>query len=145
MAWLLRDTAGSFTMSTDESGFDMREHITRTGTEKTVVIELRGEIDILASLTLTPRADRLVAERAFDVVVDLRAVTFLDGGGLRFLDRIQERAVARGGGLRIVRGTARVMRVFRLACAERDFTFLDGLPTGSGQDEGRPPHAVGVV
>jgi anti-sigma B factor antagonist len=132
-------------MGTDGSGFDMREHITRTGAETTVVIELHGEIDILASLTLTPRTDPLVAEQPRDVVVDLRAVTFLDGGGLRLLDRIQDGAVARGGRLRIVRGTARVMRVFRLACAERDFTFLDGPPTTSGQDDGRPPHAVGVV
>ncbi len=132
-------------MGTDGSGFDMREHITRTGAETTVVIELCGEIDILASLTLTPRTDLLGAERPRDVVVDLRAVTFLDGGGLRLLDRIQDRAVARGGRLRIVRGTARVMRVFRLACVERDFTFLDGPPTASGQDDGRPPHAVGVI
>ncbi|WP_329276616.1 STAS domain-containing protein [Streptomyces sp. NBC_01451] len=135
-------------MSVDESGFVMREHIMRTDTENTIVtivIELRGEIDIQASLTLTPRTDRLVAGQPLDLVVDLRAVTFLDGGGLRLLDRIQDRAVARGGELRIVRGAARVMRVFRPACAERDFTFLDGLPTGPGQDDGRPPCAIGVV
>lgn len=131
-------------MSTDESTFVMREHVTGTGASTTVVIELSGEIDIHASLALAPRTDQLIAGYPPEVVVDLRQVTFLDGGGLRLLDRVQARAVARGGRLRVISGTTRVMRVFRLACAERDFVFLDpdDLPAVSDQDGGRSPRAM---
>ncbi|MER7177775.1 STAS domain-containing protein [Streptomyces mesophilus] len=126
-------------MCAAESTFALYEH--RAGT--TTVIRLCGEIDIHAALVLGPRAEQLTGELP-DVLVDLSAVTFLDVGGLRLLARMRDRAQDRGLELRFVRGTAQVMRVFRMTRQDSSYTFVDRLPPGQGEDEDRPPGLVTV-
>jgi len=92
------------------------------------VIELSGEVDLLAYLEISgwtrPRSDWWSG----DVVVDLRAVTFLDPCGLHVLDWLRDRVLEGGGRLRVVRGPARVARVVRLARMEAVFVMLDAMP-----------------
>ncbi|WP_438292666.1 STAS domain-containing protein [Streptomyces sp. HUAS TT7] len=111
-------------MRADVSGFGLWDRAAETAT----VLELFGEIDIEARLVLGPAVERMIDREAPEVVVDLRPVTFMDAGGLRLLDEIQDDVAARGGTLRLVRGRRSVMRLFRLTGLDSAFTVLDRLP-----------------
>ncbi|MGW1076487.1 STAS domain-containing protein [Streptomyces sp. NPDC002537] len=118
----------------DEPAFAMRERVAYGA----VIIELHGEIDILADQVLCQRVDALTERFRADIVIDLRRVTFLDASGLRLLLRARRRLLARGGRLRIVRAEPRVAKVIRLAGLESAFTFVDDLPTGWPEDGSVP-------
>ncbi|MFF4186695.1 STAS domain-containing protein [Streptomyces sp. NPDC001691] len=111
-------------MSADELAFWLR---TRT-VGGTIIIELHGELDMLAHRELGPRIHALVCRGAADVVLDLRAVTFLDAGGIRLLLAVREHVAWRGGVLRLIRGTPRVSRILTLVRLDGSFTLLDALP-----------------
>ncbi|MFG3281405.1 STAS domain-containing protein [Streptomyces sp. NPDC048111] len=117
-------------MSADECGFWLRPR-TVGGT---VIIELHGELDMLAHRELGPRAHALVHLSPADVVVDLRAVTFLDAGGIRLLLAIRDHVAHRGGVLRLIRGTPRVSHILRLVHLDTAFTVLDALPRALSED-----------
>ncbi|TPQ15473.1 STAS domain-containing protein [Streptomyces sporangiiformans] len=110
-------------MGADTCAFGLDERVVGAAT----VIELRGEVDIHAAQVLAPRVDELIARSATEVVVDLGAVTFLDCGGLRLLDRIQNRTARRGGTMWCVRGADPVMRVFRITGLESALSFHERL------------------
>ncbi|MEV0263156.1 STAS domain-containing protein [Streptomyces sp. NPDC050617] len=109
-----------------------------------LVIELYGELDIWSTVTLAGHVESLLDQPRPDVVVDLRAVTFLDASGLRLLLRIKNQVAVKDGTLRLVRPSPRVWRVLRLTRLDRVFTVLDGLPPvleapaerGNGQGHG---------
>ncbi|MFG3203807.1 STAS domain-containing protein [Streptomyces sp. NPDC048192] len=77
----------------------------------TTVVELRGEIDILTAAPVGVRLDDLTAAVVPDLVVDLRAVTFIDCAGLGMLARVRNRAVERHGRLRLVTDSSRLRRI----------------------------------
>ncbi|WP_159030328.1 STAS domain-containing protein [Streptomyces sp. CB01201] len=111
-------------MSADELAFWLR---TRT-VGGTTVIELHGELDMLAHRELGPRVHALVRVADADVVLDLRAVTFLDAGGIRLLLAVREHVAYRGGTLRLIRGTPRILHILRIVRLDGSFTILDALP-----------------
>ncbi|MFE0044443.1 STAS domain-containing protein [Streptomyces albireticuli] len=104
-----------------------------------IIIELHGEIDILAEQELGPRVDALTERFRADVVIDLRGVAFLDASGLRLLLRARERVLERGGRLRLVRGVPRVFRVLRVTGVEGAFTVVDAFPYGRVGEGGSVP------
>ncbi|MFI9720833.1 STAS domain-containing protein [Streptomyces sp. NPDC052396] len=106
-----------------ELAFTMRERVAGGA----VMVELRGEIDILADQELGPRLEALAA-CCPDLVVDLSAVTFLDASGLRLLLRTRNQLARRGGRLRVVPGGPRVSRVIRIAGLRTAFEWLEGTP-----------------
>ncbi len=109
----------------------------------TLVIELHGELDIWSTVTLAGHVESLLDRPRPDVVVDLRAVTFLDASGLRLLLRIKRQIADKDGALRIVRPSPRVWRVLRLTRLDRSFTVLDGLPAALERPvEHRGDHGV---
>lgn len=122
-------------MGVDEPAFAMRERVAYGA----IIIELHGEIDILAEQVLGPRVDALTERFRGDVVIDLRRVTFLDASGLRLLLRARRRMRDRGGRLRVVRGVPRVWKVFRLAGLEGAFAVVDAFPAGAGAEDGSVP------
>ncbi|MEU5422887.1 anti-sigma factor antagonist [Streptomyces sp. NPDC020799] len=126
-------------MGADEPVFAMRERVAYGA----IIIELHGEIDILAEQVLGPRMDALTERFRADVVIDLRRVTFLDASGLRLLLRARRRMLERGGRLRLVRGVPRVVRVLRLAGVEGVFAVVDSFPAGAeagaGAEDGSVP------
>ncbi|MEV4439064.1 STAS domain-containing protein [Streptomyces sp. NPDC049577] len=113
-----------FAMGVYELAFTMRECVAGGA----IVIELLGEIDILAEQQLGPRVEALSARNRSDVVIDLRGVTFLDASGVRLLMRARGRSVRCGGRLRVVRGGPMVSKVIRIAGVETAFTWLDSFP-----------------
>ncbi|MER6141985.1 STAS domain-containing protein [Streptomyces sparsogenes] len=94
----------------------------------TTVVELYGEIDILAAHSLTVRLDGLTASPHPDVVVDLRAVSFIDAAGLTPLCRARNRITRRHGRLRLVADSDRVLRVMSGAGLGDVFEIHDRLP-----------------
>ncbi|MBT2383720.1 STAS domain-containing protein [Streptomyces sp. ISL-11] len=122
-------------MGADEPAFALRERVACGA----IIIELLGEIDILADQLLGPRVDTLTERFRADIVIDLRRVTFLDASGLRLLLRARHRVNSRGGRLRLVRGVPRVSRVMRIAGVESGFTVVDVFPAVRADAGGAEP------
>lgn len=118
-------------MGVHELAFTLRERVVGGA----VVMELLGELDILAEQVLGPRVEALAGRCLGDLVIDLRGVTFLDASGVRLLLRARARALRGGARLRVVRGGAMVSKVIRIAGVEPAFAWLDEFP----------PTAVGSV
>jgi anti-sigma B factor antagonist len=94
----------------------------------TTVMELRGEIDILAAPLLGARLDSLSAAPHLDLVLDLRTVTFIDCTGLGLLCRVRNRVRAREGRLRLVVDSPFVLRTFHHARLAGVFEICSRLP-----------------
>ncbi|GGT40455.1 hypothetical protein GCM10010254_70430 [Streptomyces chromofuscus] len=100
-------------------------------------MELSGEIDVLTSPCLTARLDALTARPLPDLVLDLRAVTFIDCTGLGLLCRTANRVRARHGRLRLVTEDPHFLRVLRLTGLSGAFELCGGPPEA--------PAATGVA
>ncbi|WP_151478294.1 STAS domain-containing protein [Streptomyces albicerus] len=87
----------------------------------TTVVRLRGEIDILTAAPLSVRLDVLTAGPSPELVLDLRFVTFIDCSGLGALCRARNRTKERGGRLRLVTSSTRILRLLRLTDLTRVF------------------------
>ncbi|MGC9543905.1 STAS domain-containing protein [Streptomyces sp. UG1] len=88
----------------------------------------RGEIDLLAAPALMARLDALTADECPDLVLDLRAVTFIDCSGLDVLCRTRNRVLARQGGLRRVTRSPRFLRLLRITSLAGVFEIHPDLP-----------------
>ncbi|MEU6371441.1 STAS domain-containing protein [Streptomyces sp. NPDC046931] len=97
----------------------------------TTVVRLRGEVDIVAALTLGPRLDALTAAPCPDLVLDLRPVSFIDCSGLSLLCRARNRVLARGGRLRLVVDGTPVLRLLRHTRLADVFEIGQHLPPGA--------------
>jgi anti-anti-sigma factor len=105
------------------------------------VLELHGEIDILAAMEITPFLDSATGGQAPQIVIDLRPVEFFDCSGLRLLYRARRRVLARQGRLHLVCThplTLRILKVTGLAHL---------LPPSASLDEalGQPEATSGTV
>ncbi|NEA48030.1 STAS domain-containing protein [Streptomyces sp. SID10815] len=87
-------------------------HIERTIGGATVVT-LSGDVGFATRLCLGGRLDALSAVSRPDLVLDLRAVPFIDCAGLGLLCRLRNRVTARGGRLRLVSDSAAFRRILR--------------------------------
>ncbi|MFE0546438.1 STAS domain-containing protein [Streptomyces sp. NPDC058891] len=87
-------------------------HTVRT-VDETTVVTLYGEIDLVTVIPLVPGLDALTAGTHPDLVLDLRAVSFIDCAGLGVLCRTRNRVRARSGRLRLITGSARFLRILR--------------------------------
>ncbi|MFI2206534.1 STAS domain-containing protein [Streptomyces sp. NPDC020192] len=94
----------------------------------TTVVELRGETDILTAPPIGTRLDDLTAVALPDLVVDLRAVSFIDCAGLGMLCRARNRAVQRQGRLGLVTDSNQILRVLSGAGLDGVFEIYDRLP-----------------
>lgn len=94
----------------------------------TTLVELRGEIDILTAPSLGVRLDDLTAVVLPDLVVDLRAVSFIDCAGLGVLCRARNRVMERHGRLRLLTDSNQFLRILRGAGLDGVFEVYDHLP-----------------
>ncbi|MFH8486816.1 STAS domain-containing protein [Streptomyces longisporoflavus] len=79
-----------------------------------VVVELHGEIDLLAYQRMIPLMDPITGGTATTVVVDLTRTTFFDCSGLALLVRAHRRMTARGARLSVVCTHRLTLRILRL-------------------------------
>ncbi|WP_328494688.1 STAS domain-containing protein [Streptomyces sp. NBC_00414] len=108
----------------------------------TTVVELRGEIDIATASPIAARLDTVTAGPCPDLVLDLRAVSFIDCAGLSLLCRARNRVLARRGRLCLVTEDTRVLRVLRGAGLSGVFTTYPRLPGQAGGTPDRSDHAL---
>ncbi|MFH8409909.1 STAS domain-containing protein [Streptomyces sp. NPDC018019] len=95
----------------------------------TTVVELSGEVDILAATGLRTRLDEITGAHRPDLVLDLRHVTFIDCCGLSMLCRTRRRTEAKAGRLRLagVAESPSVLRLLRLTGLLSAFDLCLGL------------------
>ena len=103
--------------------------VTRRRAGGVVVVVPAGEID-LATVELLQAEIDAAATESTQVVLDLRAVTFMDSAGLRLIVHSSRALEGKGGALAIVRGPKEVQRVFGLVGLEGRMTMLDQPPDG---------------
>ncbi|MFH8597162.1 STAS domain-containing protein [Streptomyces rimosus] len=101
----------------------------------TTVVELGGEVDILAATALGLRLDEITGTRHPDLVLDVRDVTFIDCCGVSMLCRTRRRTEAKAGRLRLagVAESPSVLRLLRLTglLSTFDLCFDAGSDPGS--------------
>jgi anti-anti-sigma factor len=98
-------------------------------------IRLAGELDISTAADVERLLTELESGSPARIVIDLRALQFMDSTGLRLLVTADLRLRRDGRELVLVPGPEPVHRVFRLALLEERLTFVDATP-GAGDDGG---------
>jgi anti-sigma B factor antagonist len=93
----------------------------------TLVI-LCGEIDIQTAPGINHRFDTITHVGNVDLLVDLCAVDFMDGTGVRLLERARSRITGRGGRLRLICTNPVLLRLLNFPRLHLDFDILDRLP-----------------
>ena len=101
-----------------------------------VVLALAGDLDLRGTTVLDPEIERACTDpEARTVVLDLRAVRFVDSSGLRSILLAQAALSRAGRRLGLVRGSAAVQRVFAVTGMEEQLPFADdveGAAAGGG-------------
>lgn len=100
-------------------GIDIKEE------EGRVTVALSGEIDLASLEPLEHELAPTIEQPPPVLVLDLRAVTFLDSSGLRLILRLDRGQREAGSRLAVVRGGRRVARVLELTGAEDHLELVD--------------------
>jgi anti-anti-sigma factor len=96
---------------------------TRNGT--VAVIAATGELDLSGAAVLEAELDRLAEEPELGtIVLDLRALEFMDSSGLRLIVLTDMRARESGRRFALVRGTETVHRVFEITRMSERLDFV---------------------
>jgi anti-anti-sigma factor len=88
-------------------------------------VRLTGELDISCAEAIERTIEEVERTTNGNLVIDLRALEFMDSTGLRLILSADARARDRGSELVIVRGPEPVDRVFRMAALDRRLRFVD--------------------
>jgi anti-sigma B factor antagonist len=89
------------------------------------VVTVSGELDLASSPALEEELDRVVSSQTPLVVIDLRALEFMDSTGLSVLIRAHQRAEERGLRFGLVRGSQQVQRLLSLTGVAERLTLVD--------------------
>jgi anti-sigma B factor antagonist len=84
-------------------------------------LAVRGEIDAYTSPRLRERLTELMDQGAFDLVVDLEGVEFMDSTGLGVLVSSLKRAREHDGNLTLVCSRPQILRVLAITGLDRIF------------------------
>jgi anti-sigma B factor antagonist len=103
-----------------QSDFAVHTHITG----RVVSLVVSGELDLLSSSALDRAMDELVGLDAELIVVDLRAVEFMDSTGLHRLLQAQRRVHELGRRFALIQGPDQVQRLFDLTGLSDTLTIV---------------------
>jgi anti-anti-sigma factor len=92
------------------------------------VVSLRGDIDLTACQAVQAGLDAARGTGTV-LVLDLRAVGFMDTSGLRLVISEQQRAEADGHRFVVVLGPGKVQRLFEIAGFPNEHPLFAGAPT----------------
>jgi anti-sigma B factor antagonist len=99
--------------------------IERTRQGETVILSLRGELDLTSAASFERELRASEEEPANRLVIDLSGLEFMDSTGLRALLLARERAQAQSRPLMLRRGSRQVQRVLELTKTLEAFEFED--------------------
>lgn len=88
-----------------------------------IVVAVGGEIDVYTAPKLRDKISELVATGAYDIVVDMHEVEFLDSTGLGVLVGGLKKVRAHDGSLRLVCNQDRLLRIFRITGLAKVFVI----------------------
>jgi anti-sigma B factor antagonist len=88
-----------------------------------LVLLVRGELDIATAPRLDEALAQARATSAASIVVDLQAVSFIDSSGLRILVK-HARTDDEGGRVRLTNGSPQARRLFELSGAAEYLRFV---------------------
>jgi anti-anti-sigma factor len=91
---------------------------------RVAVVALDGELDLAGAAALEQELARVEAEAPEAIVLDLRALEFMDSSGLRVIAVASRRAEDGGGRLALVPGSEQVMRVFDITRMRERLDFV---------------------
>ena len=80
-----------------------------------VVLELHGELDLLAAPALEEAIEGVEARSPAIIVLDLQDLQFVDSAGLRVILAAHERSQQQTWDFALTRGTQQVQRLFAIA------------------------------
>jgi len=86
------------------------------------VVDVEGEIDVSSADALRDQLASLLDRDRTDLVIDLRAVTFMDSTGLGVLVGTLKKVRLAGGQLQLVIDSERLLKVFRITALLQVFT-----------------------
>lgn len=89
------------------------------------VIAASGDVDVTSAHALGDQLDRLIAEGANRVIVDLDEVDFIDSTGLGTLVSAARAARDSNGDIRLVCSNTRLLKVISIAGLDDDFAVAD--------------------
>jgi anti-sigma B factor antagonist len=95
---------------------------TRDAGGKTIVA-VGGEIDVYTAPKLRDKITELVAAGAYDIVVDMEEVEFLDSTGLGVLVGGLKKVRAHDGSLELVCNQDRLLKIFRITGLAKVFVI----------------------
>ena len=104
------------------------------GSERCVVLEVGGELDLATGPELQGRLTDLIDSGVCEVVLDLTEVSFLDSSGLSVLVMAMKRLRAGGGTLRLAGCQSQVQTILELTALSRVFPLY---PTAAAALAGR--------
>jgi anti-anti-sigma factor len=97
-----------------------------TETEGTTVrLALTGELDIAGAARVEQELERIEQEPPATIVLDLRALAFMDSTGLRVIVAADSRAREQARRLVIVRGSATVQRIIEMTRLDERLEIVD--------------------
>ena len=105
---------------------------TQDGANGEVRLALRGELDISTAQRVEDELARIEASRPPAIVLDLRALEFMDSTGLRTVVGADARAREQGRRLTIVRGPDAVQRIFSVTTLDERLEIVDDLAALGG-------------
>lgn len=91
----------------------------------TVRLALTGELDIAGVARVEQELERIEQESPATIVLDLRALTFMDSTGLRVIVAADSRAREQERRLVIVRGSDTVQRIIRMTRLDERLEIVD--------------------
>jgi anti-sigma B factor antagonist len=94
---------------------------TEVGAEGVEILTLDGDFELAHAPEIGHRLTHVLNSRGFDLVVDLRGVSFLDSKTLRLLLSALRHCESQGRRLVLVRPNQHVWRVFEIAGFDRFF------------------------
>ncbi|MBV9803610.1 MAG: STAS domain-containing protein [Solirubrobacterales bacterium] len=103
-----------------QSNFAVETHITGG----VVRLALSGELDLVSTPALERAMDELTPEVEL-IIIDLRAVEFMDSTGLHGVLRAQQRAHDSSQRFALIRGGDQVQRLFELTGVAEGLTIVD--------------------
>ena len=88
-------------------------------------VRARGEIDAFTAADLGSCFEKALASAPSQVVIDLSEVTFMDGAGLRLLERFQQECRDRGLRLGLAKPAPQIRRLLELVELDGILPVLD--------------------
>ena len=89
------------------------------------VVAVGGEIDVYTAPKLRDQITELVGSGAYNLVIDLEAVEFLDSTGLGVLVGGLKKVRAHDGSLELICSQERLLKIFRITGLAKVFVIHD--------------------